>query len=85
MPACVQGDSEGKEGGDRLSHCEKQVPMDMSVTLNSNRDRAAQIYQYKGAVNGKKQREIPDGNYYFYFYFMFEWQVCYTEMTPLLQ
>jgi len=44
-------------GGDRLSYCEKEVPVDMCVILNDNRDKTVRIYQYKGVVNGKKQRE----------------------------
>jgi hypothetical protein len=59
-------------GGDRLSHCEKQVPMDMCVILNGNRDRAARMCQYKGVLNGKKQREITDSHSYFNFNLMFE-------------
>jgi hypothetical protein len=46
--------------------------MDMYVIPNGNRDRAARIYQYKGVVNGKKQREITDSHFYFNFHLMFE-------------
>jgi len=46
--------------------------MDMCVIVNGNRDRAARIYQYKGVVNGKKQREIIDSHSNFNFNLMFE-------------
>ena len=46
--------------------------MNTCLILNGNRNRAARIYQYKGLVNGKKQREITESQSYFNCNLMFE-------------
>ena len=60
------------------------VHMNMCLILNYYRERAVWIYEYKNSiVNGKRDREIT--YCYFNFNFMIKRQICFTEITNLLQ
>jgi hypothetical protein len=47
------------------------------------RDKTVLIYRHKSIVNGNKDREVA--YYWFIVNLVFKWQICYTEMTNLLQ
>jgi hypothetical protein len=84
----IQDDSGGNInnwGGDRIGHCEKKNYMNVCLILISYQDRAVSIYKYKSIVNGNKEREITFCWFNFNFNLRIKWQICYTEITNVLQ
>ena len=50
-------------GGDIIGHCEEKVHMNICLTLNGYRDRAAGIYQYANTVNGNNKEKLITVNF----------------------
>jgi len=63
----------------------KKFFMIVYLILSGYWDRAVWIYEYRSIVNDNKERRITYCQYYFNFNVMVKWQICYTEVTNLLQ